>query len=139
MEKITGNFFGRLDVGYINGREWKILNPNMTFGFQIDGGSTIIPTDGMITDFASIPRAFWVILPPVGDGARARYGLAAIIHDFLYQNGNIDGVKITRKYADDVFLACMESLSVEPWKRGVMHFAVRNFAGPAWGKHNKHK
>jgi hypothetical protein len=139
MGKIKGNFFGRLDVRYINGREWKIINPNMTFGFQIDGASTIIPPDGMITDFASIPRAFWHILPPVGDGSRARYGLAAIIHDFLYQTGHIDGVRITRRYADDVFLACMESLEVEPWKRNVMHWAVKTFGGGAWKRHNKHK
>lgn len=139
MGKMTGQFFGRLDVGYINGREWKVINPNMTFGFQIDGGSVVIPPDGMITDFASIPRAFWRILPPVGDGARARYGLAAIIHDHLYQVGHIEGVRITRRYADDVFLACMEALDVEPWKRGVMHWAVCCFGRGAWNKHNKHK
>jgi len=34
---------------------------------------------GFVTDFASIPRVFWSVLPRDGD-----YVYAAVIHDYLY-------------------------------------------------------
>lgn len=58
----------------------------------------------MITDFASVPRVLWAIIPPTGF-----YGKAAVIHDFLYRYGCIGAMVIDRKYADDVL---NESMSV---------------------------
>lgn len=43
-------------------------------------GIIIVPI-GATTDLASIPRIFWVVLPPFG-----KYKFGAVIHDLLYRN-----------------------------------------------------
>lgn len=137
---ISGKFHGLLQVRYENGHEWVLVNPvwPYLFYFELDNGKKIIPWDGYATDFASIPRAFWSILPPTGDGVEAHYGQAAVIHDWLYDRGEIEGKPINKREADDIFLACMESLNVTKWKREIMHWAVVNFGGKEWSKH-KHE
>ena len=78
----------------------------------------IVPAD-YCTDFASVPRFFWRIFPPMG-----RYTYAAVIHDWLCDN------KIeNNKYAADIFLECMEELDVPKWRRKAMYKAVLWF-GP---------
>jgi len=72
---------------------------------------------GAKTDFASIPRIFWPILPPVG-----RYSKAAVVHDYCYRHG-----LFTRKISDLIFLHAMEELKVPKWKRIIMYRAVGLF------------
>jgi len=57
---------------------------------------------GFVTDFASVPRAFWSALPPDGE-----YTYAAILHDYLYWNQATD-----RATADLVLKAAMEDFGV---------------------------
>jgi len=102
--------------------EWVVCEE---FGYndeQLD--ITVIVPSGSTTDFASIPRIFWSILPPWG-----RYGWAAVIHDYLYRHG-----LYTRSIADLVFLHAMEELNVAKWKQVTMFNAVRWFGGPAYQK-----
>jgi hypothetical protein len=86
---------------------------------------------GFVTDFASVPRAFWSIIAPYGKHAKA-----AVLHDFLYAcHGYAFGdqlVSFTRKECDDIFLKAMEVLGVNPAKRWIMYQAVRLFAGSHW-------
>jgi hypothetical protein len=133
-ENMTGKFFGRLRLTYLNGREWPIENPpgEDQFGYDIPGVGRIVPHDKFITDFASIPRFFWRILPPVGDGARARYGVAAVIHDWLYTVGRVGNARITRLFADEVFGAAMESVGVSQWRINLMVWAVKTFGAQPW-------
>lgn len=77
---------------------------------------------GVETDFASIPRFFWRILPPQGE-----YAPAAVVHDYYYRRGIG-----TRKGADLAFLRIMEALEVPAWKRRAIYRAVRLFGRPAW-------
>jgi hypothetical protein len=77
---------------------------------------------GFVTDFASVPRLFWSIFPPIG-----RYGYAALFHDFVYWEQ-----KITRREADDVFKATMQELGVPVWKLAILFSAVRLFGFVAW-------
>lgn len=72
---------------------------------------------GFVTDFASVPRVFWSVLPPHG-----KYAKAAVLHDWLYTNA-IE----SKRYADDVFNEAMKVLEVPTWKRVVMYQAVRLF------------
>ena len=83
----------------------------------------ILVPKGFITNFASVPRFFWSIIPPWG-----KYGKAAVIHDYLYYTK-----KYTRKRADEIFLEGMEVLGVSLWKRQVMYWAVRIFAKSYYG------
>ena len=90
-----------------------------------NSGDTIVVKEGYRTDFASIPRLFWSVLPPIG-----LYGKAAVIHDYLcdiceacdYQY--TPGMK-TREDADKIFLEAMTVLKVKKWKQRIMYRAVR--------------
>jgi len=74
---------------------------------------------GYRTDFASVPRFFWRILPPTG-----RYSRAAVVHDYLCDTRPVDS-----KTAAEVFLEAMKHARVPVWKRTIMYRAVRHF-GP---------
>ena len=103
--------------------EWEVYKD---FGYkdrELD--ITIVVPKGSRTDFASIPRIFWSILPPW----YPTYGEAAVIHDYLYRHGLYN-----RKAADIVFLHAMKELNVVKWKRTVMFWAVRLFGTPAYKK-----
>lgn len=73
---------------------------------------------GFKTDFASIPRIFWHILPP--DGV---YTQAAVLHDYLC----VDPGRRTQKEIDLIFLEAMGVLEVTPWKKHTMFQAVRAY------------
>lgn len=73
---------------------------------------------GFVTDFASVPRFFWRVLPPNGP-----YRVAAIVHDFLYTTS------CDRFLADAIFRDLMKRTGVVMWKRIVMYYAVRVFGG----------
>jgi hypothetical protein len=55
---------------------------------------------GFVTDFASVPRVFWSIFPPIG-----KYGYPALFHDYVYWEQ-----KLTRREADVVFRETMKEL-----------------------------
>ena len=91
-----------------------------TFSYGVgaeDSPDVIVVPAGFETDFASIPRALWVIEPPLGEA-----GKAAVLHDFLYETGERDRVA-----ADRIFLEAMAVLEVPWWKRSLMFRAVRMF------------
>ncbi|MBC6572515.1 DUF1353 domain-containing protein [Escherichia coli] len=95
---------------------WRVYEP-FSFYPGDDKSDVIEVPAGFITDLASVPRIFWVLLPPDG-----RYAKAAIIHDYLYDNA-----LRTKKEADRIFLEGMKVLGVPKWKRLVMYCAVRLF------------
>lgn len=119
---------------YENGCVWYVHNTDKIspFGYQLSDGRKIIIPDNFKTDFATIPRIFWFIAPPVGYGARAAYGKAAVIHDYLYRNKSIGGTAISRKIADDIFVECMKVSNVHPVRQYIMWLAVRMFGWLLW-------
>lgn len=118
-----------LIVEYLDGKFWKIIEP---FEYHLVWpakylSDIITVTRNFITDFASIPRIFWAILPPIG-----KYGKAAVIHDWLYR------VQIySRARADMIFWEAMIVLKVPKWKCFVMYKAVRYFGWWTWMKRKK--
>jgi hypothetical protein len=72
---------------------------------------------GFVTDFASIPRILWSILPPNG-----RYTKAAVIHDWMYQNAYN-----SKEYADLIFYEAMLVLGVNKRIAYIMYNAVKIF------------
>lgn len=101
------------------------LNYTLLAAFDYDTslGLTIHVPAGFVTDFASVPRALWPLLPPNG-----RYGKAAVIHDYLYRTYGA-GSKIV---ADAIFYEAMKALGVNPIVRGVMYLAVHFFGGKSY-------
>ncbi len=85
-----------------------------------DSELIIVPA-GYRTDFASIPRFFHRVLPPVG-----KYSRAAVVHDWLC---DVRPPLCKSDTAADIFREAMVDLGVSPWKIGIMVFAVKTF-GP---------
>jgi hypothetical protein len=102
-------------------------------------GITIHVPKGLVTDFASIPRAFWAVLPP----AEGRYAKAAVVHDFLYRNrGKFkdpdgSGENVSRLNCDKVLLEAMVVLGTPAWQRFLIYRAVRMFGSLAWNNEPK--
>jgi hypothetical protein len=110
-------------------RTW-ILTDNLVFYSKRFGGKFTVPR-GFQTDFASIPRIFWTILPPVG-----RYDKAAVIHDAGYENAiittNGQRVYLLKKFCDEVFYDAMRCEGVNYLLAKTMFHAV-SLAGNADG------
>lgn len=73
---------------------------------------------GFVTDFASVPRFFWRVVPPMGE-----HGKACVVHDFLYRKPS----GFNKRLADAIFFDAMETLGVSWCKRWVMYLAVSWF------------
>lgn len=80
------------------------------------------------TDFASVPRLFWVFFPPTGTYARA-----AVLHDYLYSAPLVEAVgedthiQLDRKQCDKIFLEAMTSNGTAFVTRYLIYWAVRCF------------
>ena len=108
----------RLDLEFIDGRNWRLLKAFPYHGERFGG---TVPK-GFLTDFASVPKILWNLLPPTGE-----YGPAAVIHDYLYRTA-----RVTRADADWTFLEAMTRLGV-PWLiRHAMYRAVRLFGASSY-------
>jgi len=107
-------FLRPLDLEYLDGRAWRLLA-----GFEYEcvvlERILVIPS-GFLTDFASMPRALWPLLPPTG-----RYGKAAVVHDFLYRTAG----QATRLEADQVLVEAMTALGVSRLTRWAIYAGVR--------------
>ena len=98
-----------------DGRKWKLLEDFEYYLGDKTNGMIIKVPKGFITDFASVPRLFWVILPPW-----ERYGKAAVLHDYLYQSQ-----KFIRLMCDAIFFEAMTVLKVPKWKKYLLYLGVR--------------
>jgi len=98
----------------VSARLWRVHHE---FGYwaKLSPEELIIVPEGFLTDLASVPRPFWVLIPPDGE-----YTAAAVVHDLLY---SIQDRK--RSEADAIFLWAMRDLGVPTWKRLIMYRAVR--------------
>ena len=105
-----------------DGRTVMLVSPLIVM--DSEGNLHEVPA-GVTTDFASVPRLFWRMIPPWG-----RYSIAAVVHDYLYQTGGV-----SRKEADRIFLSIMKQLNVPFWKRQAMYYAVRIGGWKAWNEH----
>jgi len=112
-----------------DGRTWVTRKD---FGYDIGeegSGNTIDVPIGFMTDFASIPRPLWVILPRWG-----KYGNAAVIHDYCYWEQSR-----SRLESDRIFREAMEVLEVPGWKSCAMYYSVRLGGCLAWSGNRRKK
>lgn len=116
----TPSYFGRFLVRPLkDGRTWAM---GTIFGFSSRTGIVVQIPVGRTSDFASIPRPVWPLIPPIG-----KHGPAAWIHDELYW-----AQWTTREEADRVFREAMEFSGVGMIARATIYRAVRLFGGFAW-------
>lgn len=115
-------FLDPLILEYIDGRTWKVVE-EFDYRTDIDMLWVVKVPAGFETDFASVPRFLWRILPPTG-----RYGKAACVHDYLYRTPGI----APKADADSIFLEAMQALGVGWWTRNVMYQGVKHFGGSSY-------
>ena len=81
--------------------------------YGISSAARIVVPAGYLSDFASVPRFFWRILPPSG-----WYRWAAVLHDFLYTY-ELSGC--SKAVADAVMFEAMGRLPhvTMTWRRAI--------------------
>lgn len=114
---MTGWFIRRPRVRQVDGTRWRLYDAVVYLGRY---GDYKVPP-GYLTDFASVPRLLWPIVPPYGT-----YTDAAIVHDWLITDGLGKGaVAISSAEVDAEFRRAMAALGVGLVRRWVMWCGVR--------------
>ena len=101
---------------------YRVMEPFVYEVGKKGSGWRIEVPEGFHTDFASVPRCFWPIFPPIG-----QHGKAAVVHDYLYRSKS----GFSRVVGDAIFLDAMTVLGVTWWRRWAMYLAVRLFGRKA--------
>ena len=115
---------GELSVKFLPNGRWVEIQKPVTV--RVDC-SYFTVAKNFQTDFASVPRIFWNILPPFG-----LYTTAAVIHDWMYYTG-----VHPKKRADEIFYRLMIFYGVSGFKARIMYLAVKWFGGGAWKNHRQ--
>jgi hypothetical protein len=120
---------GALHVTRFKERVYALTKP---IGWKPNTGQTLAAVDvpsGFVTDFASIPRVFWTLLPPDGE-----YTYPAIVHDWMYWNQ-----ERPREEADMIFKLGMQDFGIDAASTETIYRAVRTFGGSAWNSNARLK
>ena len=107
-----------------SGRHARLLE---TFRADLPGWRPVVVPGGFETDFASVPRILWAVIPPWG-----KYSAAAVAHDWLYHKG-----KFSRWTCDAFFREHMAQLGVRRGTRWLMWAGVRLGGWVAWRSHRR--
>ncbi len=118
-----------LFLRYIDGLTWGLTAP---FTAVSETLGTIIVPEGFVTDFNSIPRVLWNILPPDEDGE------AAVLHDYLYRYGRLFNRPLTRLQCDTVHREFVHYRHEPAWKERAIYWGLRVGGWVAWKAYRKH-
>ena len=121
-------FRSKLRVEDDGGFPFTLLEP-LVYDSAVLNGTVIVPA-GFRTDFASIPRGLWNILPPVG-----KYDAGAVCHDLLYREGAFNGRAIDRADADNVLREAMEVCGVGRAQRWLIYAGLRVGGWVVWRRY----
>lgn len=105
----------------ITRKKGKVFELVQDFIYDVNGYRITVPKH-FLTDYASVPKPFQVIIHKEG-----KHSEAAVVHDYLYSRYNDTG--INRTLADKIFLFIMKESGVPLTRRWTMYLAVRNFGG----------
>jgi len=118
------SFTDNLVVEKLAPRLWRTYRAFEYHIGALNSTNVIYVPEGFLTDFASIPRVFWIWLPP--DGI---YTQAAVLHDYLYNTKMFE-----RKTCDKIFKEAMTILKVDKFNKYMIYKAVRWFGWIPWNK-----
>ncbi len=90
--------------------------------------SVTVPV-GFVTDFASIPRALWSVLPRDGD-----YVWAAVVHDYLYWEQ-----RTSKADADNVLDAAMQDFKIPTLQRVAIYEGVSRGGQSSWDDNSRRR
>jgi len=94
---------------------------------QSDRFDSVQVPSGFVTDLASIPRIFFLLLRPDGE-----YAYAAIIHDYLYWTQGRP-----REAADEILRMAMEDFEIDRKTIFAIYQAVRLGGAKAWNANGR--
>jgi len=105
---------------FADGDHW-FLTQDLTYDV-LDTDIKITVKRGFVTDFASVPRLFWSLLPTWG-----KYGPPAVVHDFLYWDQ-----LCTREQSDRIMMLAMTESRVGWFRTRLIHAALRIGGAFSW-------
>lgn len=114
----------------VDGNEWRLVR---SISYKTKAGDVIIVPEGFVFDFASIPSMFQWLYPKTGC-AGSPYGIAALIHDWLYCHRKIENVAINRKQADNMFYEVARYCGCSWWTSSRMYRWIRIAGWIVWGQ-----
>ena len=127
---MPSSFRTPLRLEFLDDCRWALTEP---FEFASETTESIIRVPaGFVTDFTSIPRGLWNLLPPTGP-----YGKAAVIHDWLYQHRWTGLILCDRALADATLNEGMVVLGVSRLARYAIYAGIRVGGGLTWRKYRK--
>lgn len=104
----------------IFGRKRYMLLEHIVFECYLDGIKyTIEVPELYITDFGTIPRIIWSILPP----DHHHYIRATVVHDYCLS----DRSDFSREECHDIFNKALKADKCPKWKRNLMVWATRKW------------
>lgn len=118
-----GTFSDHLTVTKVDSKNWRV---EKQFYYTRSLTDFVDVPEGFITDFASVPRVFWSVLPPDG-----KYSQAAVVHDRLYVTH-----ERSKPESDYIFYEAMKDSGVPKWTRELMYWCVKIFGGKSWKEMN---
>jgi hypothetical protein len=109
---------------FADGGNWMLQSP-LIHEIGKDGRYVVIVPRGFVTDFASIPQVVQVLrgVRPTTE----RYGVAAVVHDYLYWRQDC-----SREQSDRIMAIAMKEAGVSLLERTLIYEAVRQFGQTAW-------
>lgn len=112
-----------------DGETAKLLTP-LSYTTK-DGWLITVPT-GEFTDFASIPRLLWTLIPP-----RGVYNRPAMIHDYLYKHAPFDQFlkRCSRGRADSILKEACENCDDRSSQRWMIYWGVRSGGWKPWNRY----
>jgi len=124
---MVAGFLTPLRTEKVGPRRW-LLTDDLVFRSELYAGNFVV-LRGFQTDFASIPRLFWVIAPKVD-----AYDAASVVHDAGYGHAlyteQLDRIHAVKHVADNLFLEGMLASGVPGWRARLMYRMVSIFGDP---------
>ncbi len=118
------SYNGSLQLEYIDGKTWRLLEPVYYVHGKGDGMKTVTVPKGYTSDLATVPWLFIRVLP------RTTGGHASIVHDWLTTRKRFDDwTPCDRATADEIFFIILKETNVPVYYRYPMYWGVR-----AWAK-----
>lgn len=116
MSSFTTPFKVKVHTVPLKENPFEILE-SFTYYSNIYKGFEISIPKGYRTNFASVPRIFWPIVPPIG-----RYSKATVVHDYLIDYINEHDLNIHQ--VNRLFKEAMEVSGVNWFYRNIMFISV---------------
>lgn len=123
---LAAYFVSTLWLEDIDGTNSIVAAPLIFFSAELRG-IVVVPT-GFETNFASIPRALWSLIPK-----RGKHDWAAVLHDAAYEGQlrTAEGQRmhLIKSLADRLFLEALIVRKVGKRTRQLMYDAVKKYGG----------